>query len=294
MKIQIFSADIGWSNAKQCHDYWIRQNISASVNNSGYTTVPFDSNVVPDIQLTIWGMKPLYEIKAEGRFRALWLHSVRYGLPKSCEQYDQIYTRSSIHQQRIRQEGVDSKILPIASDKEYVPKNQPYKYDIVFMGTHREHRVKIIKLLADQGYKIAIAGVGWHKLQHTNVDVLKDFWPNDDFSSFYNLAPLSVYELQDVHEEYGITPTRALDIYKCSDCLCIMRENNGIKEDFPIMPPVYSSDKELLRHVSFYLGHPRSRRKKQKDIRESLRRKYRHLVSEIISDAESFWKRRQK
>jgi hypothetical protein len=291
MKIQIFSPDTNTDNPQITHDYWVKHDIIKAIKDLGHNVIHSDSLEIPDIQIVLWGQEPHYKIKTEGKFRAIWLFSRPNKLPRLVKRLEQqVYTLTKTHQRRVRRKGIESKVLAIASNKEYRPVTRSYVYDIAYMGFCRGHCCTKIEKIAEQGYKIVIAGPLWEKMaqKHPNIHLMGNSWPNDNFSNFFNLAPLSVYPVRDVYLKYGIVPIRIFDIFRSSDCLCITSKNEALKEVFSTLPPTYNTEDELLDHIRFYLKRNKIRHEKQQAIRSSLVRTYREWLLDIINDAMSF------
>lgn len=285
------------------HDYWVRQTMYKAIESLGHEALKGDSKDIPDIQLICMGMPTSADIK--GRYRATWLYSrpERDFPDKEMNVFDQIYTLSSVHQQKFKQKtGRDTKVLRIATNKVHKAAVEEYGYDIAYMATATDYRLEAIQTLAEAGYKIALVGSKWvkgsHKpnpylVAHPNIKIVERFWPNERFSDFFNLAPLSIYPMQDAYIENGIVPIRILDVYASSDCLCLAKNNSALREMFPVLPPTYSSSDGLVALARDYLDNPEKRKSKQTAVRQALTRRWEHVISDIIDDAETFWRQNQ-
>ena len=314
MKIQVISPDAGRDN--KGHDFWVLKVTGEAVTSFGHIVLSPFSEEMPDIQLTFVGMPPKCDIPRRGRYKAAWLYArpEKDFADQNLDEFDQIYTLSTMHQQVFKEKtNRDTKVLLVATNKHYKPATEDYRYDIVYMATGVRYRADAMKTLAKAGYKIAIVGSKWAKegafmpyekiktkkvranlqlMPYPNVDILTDFWPNDQFSEFFNMGPLTVYPLLKPYIQNGIIPIRILDIYASSDCLCLARESAGLEEVFSERPPTYYAEEELVELVKFYLDNPDIRRAKQKDVRLSLTRRYEDLVNDVIKDAKVFWEKK--
>lgn len=296
MKIQVITPGMERTNT---HDYWVRQTMYKAIESLGYEVLKGDSKDLPDIQLICMGMPTSANIR--GKYKATWLYSrpERDFPDKEMSVFDQIYTLSSVHQQKFKQKtGKDTKILRVATNKDYKPATEEYKYDVAYMATATDYRLEAVQTLAEAGYKIGLVGSKWvkgsHKpnpylVAHSNIEIVEKFWPNEQFSDFFNLAPLSIYPMQDAYIENGIVPIRILDVYASSDCLCLAKNNLALKEMFPVLPPTYSFSDELVALAKDHLDNPEKRRLKQIAVRQALTRRWEHVIGDIVQDAKAFW-----
>lgn len=303
LTVQVISPDSGREN--KGHDHWVWLATNQAIERLGHNTLDPFSTTLPDIQLSFLGMSPKYDIPAKGMFKAAWL----YAKPefdfndRNLKVYNQLYTLSTIHQQAFEKcTGLKTKVLRVATNKIHKPATKAYQYDIAYMATGVEYRAQVVRALAEAGYRVAVVGSKWTKdaarakiranlclVEHPNIDIIGEFWPNEEFSDFFNLAPLSIYPMQDAYVENGIVSIRILDVYASSDCLCLVRNNPGLEETFGVLPPTYTSLKDLIELVEFYLKNPEECRIKQEAVRQSLLRRYEDLVRDVIRDAKVFW-----
>lgn len=308
LKIQVISPDLGRDNI-QGHDYWVRKATNEAIAELGHIVVGPDYRGVPDIQLTFIGMKVQHEIKRKGRYTAAWL----YARPeeshesKNLRAYDQVYSLSEVHREVLKERtGRKSRVLRVGTNKTYAPVRRPYRYDVAYMATAVKYRAEAVMALAEAGLKVAVVGSKWTKdhdrakrranlclVDHPNVEILADFWPNEQFSDFFNLAPLSIYPIRDAYVESGIVPIRILDVYASSDCLCLVKENPALEENFPALPPTYNTLEELVERAKFFLTNPGLRRARQEAIRKKLSRTYKDLVNDLIVDARTTWEQQR-
>lgn len=300
MKIQVLSPEIGYPNEKMNHDFWVRMATNKAIIELGHEVLPPDTKEIPDIQIVFAGMefhRPRYKARLNGKFKAVWLYSRPSEMTQHTSrlrQYDQIYTLTSKHAEVFEKESkVVTKPLKIATNKTYKPATKPYAFDLAYMGTKVDYRLRNIVELANQGYKIVACGFGWTRgVKHKNIHVAGQFWPNEDFSGFYNQAPLSIYPMRGEYSKYGIVPIRIMDIYASSDCMCLCSPNRGLMETFAITPPQYEDSRGLKQVVEFFLKNPEERKQRQAAIRESATRTYRDLVLDVVTDAMDFWSKR--
>lgn len=292
MKIQVISPEIGSEDERMSHDYWVRKATNEAIAALGHEVLEPRTTEMPDIQLTFLGMHPFHRIRKKGRYTAGWIYSRPERLKsRKLRGYNQIYTLSIVHQKRLAEtKGIESKVLLVSSDKAYKSSNGQYEYDVACMASHRKGRIKPILALADAGLKVVIAGYKWKKeIQHPNVDIIADFWPNEEFSDFFNKAPLSIYVMDKPATINGIVPIRILDVYTSSDCMCLVSDNPALPEMFPELPPTYSSLDELVERARFFLANPEERKVKQSRVRQQLKRTYKDLVNDVIRNAKAFW-----
>lgn len=300
MKIQILSPEIGYPNEKMNHDFWVRTATNKAIVALGHEALPPSSREIADIQVVFAGMefaRPRYKTRLNGKFRAVWMYSRPSEMKTHVQRlknFDKIYSLTSRHAEVFKGEtGLVTKPLRIVTNKEHRPGGK-YAFDIAYMGTKVDYRVKAIIALAHRGYKIVVAGYGWTKGRlHKNIHVAGQFWPNNQFSEFYNQAPLSIYPIREEYATRGIVPIRIIDIYASSDCMCLCSINPGLAETFAIPPPQYEDVAGLVRMVEFYMDNPTKRKEQQTTIRESLRKRtYQDLVLDVIVDAMNFWSQR--
>lgn len=298
--IQVIAPSMGKFRS---HDYWVRKAANDAIAALGYEALEPDTDVTPDIQLVFMGMPTSAHIR--GRFKATWLYSKpgRDFPDEELDVFDQIYTLSATHQQKFEQKtGRKTKVLQIATDKYYKAAIEKHEYDIVYMATGVEYRAKVVRTLAEAGFRIGLVGSKWTKetekvekkpsyclVDHPNIDIVEGFWPNEQFGDFYNKAPLSIYPMSETYVESGIVPIRILDVSTGSGCLCVVSSNPGLREVFANPPPTYDSLDEMIKLIRFYLDHPEERKIKQADVRQSLTRRYEDLVNDVINDAKIFW-----
>lgn len=299
MKIQVITPGMERTNT---HDYWVRQTMYKAIELLEHEALKGNSKELPDIQLICMGMPTSANIR--GRYKATWLYSrpERDFPDEEMDVFDQIYTLSSVHQQKFKQKtGRDTKVLYVATDKTHRAATEEYKYDVAYMATATDYRFEAVLTLAEAGCKIALVGSKWvkgsHKpnpylVAHPNIEIVERFWPNEHFSDFFNLAPLSIYPTQDAYVENGIVPIRILDVYASSDCLCLVKSSPALKEVFPVLPPTYSSLDDLIMLANNYLNNPEKRKSKQIAVQQALTRRWEHVISDIIDDAKIFWRQK--
>jgi hypothetical protein len=266
----------------------------------GHEALTPDSKEVPDIQIVFAGMefhKPRYKARINGKFKSVWMYARPSQMSQHIgrlKQFDQVYSLTNRHAEMFEKAtGFVTKPLHIASDKKYKPATKPYAFDIAYMGTKVDYRLKSIVELLSRGYKVVVCGFGWTRgIKHANLRVAGQFWPNEDFSGFYNQAPLSIYPMKSDYQKYGIVPIRIMDIYVSSDCMCLAPVNRGLMETFVISPPQYENTQQLIQIVDFFLKNPDERKQRQSAIRESTARTYKDLVLDVITDAMEFWSKK--
>lgn len=298
MKIQIYTPDIGLPNSKMSHDYWVRQDLEQAVRNLGYdvlSSIDNSSKEIPDIQIVCCGMKRKTHTPLVGKFKAAWVYSRPeefVGQRRFLAQFDRVYSLTQWHADLFHnQAGIATKVLKVATSKQYAPSSGVYAYDIVYMGSSIDTRTSPIEHLANKGYKILVAGWRWDRIaaKHKNIDFAGQFWPNSEYSNFYNKAPLSLYPVSESFIKYGVVPIRILDIYACSDCLCLTNSNPGLGETFNTSPPYYDTLESLTELVDFYLKHPTARSKLQQLVRQSITRTYEDIILDVEVEAMRFW-----
>lgn len=294
MKIQILSPDLGLPTGATNHDYWVRKHTEEAVVSMQHELVPHDSSAEADIQLTFLGMSSGRQfIRPLGQFRAAWIYSRpdEYGRQLDfLSQFDKVYGTTNVHSRAFLQETQQQiGVLPIATNKTYKTHQTQYIADVAYMGSANEERRRLIIKLANRGFKIVVAGRGWGQVKHRKIKFTKEFWPNEDFSTFFSKAPLAVYETSNTFVNYGIVPIRIMDIYVSSDSLCITNMNSGLAETFAEEPPQFSNFEDLVQQVKRFLKRPSERNRLQKKIRQSIKRTYQDLVTDVIVDAMQFW-----
>lgn len=301
--IQVISPDSDREN--KGHDHYVWKATMEAIEALGHVALDPFTTEIPDIQLIFMGVPQKYKFVRRGTFKAAWL----YAKPnadleeRNLDDFNQLYTLTTCHQQVIEARlGRKSKILRVATNKIYTPATKKYRYDVAYMATAVDYRAEVVKALANAGFKVAVVGSKWTKdaeraqkranlclVKNPNINIIDEFWPNEKFNDFFNMAPLSIYPVADSYMENGIVPIRILDIYAGSDCLCLVRKVSTLNEAFSVLPPTYDTPQELINLVEHYLAHPEERKEKQAAIRSGLTRTYEDLVNDVINDAKVFW-----
>lgn len=295
MRIQVLSPEIGLPNEKMNHDYWVRKATNEAIRALGHEPLKPGAKEVPDIQIVFSGMKPRCQHILNGKYKVAWIYSrpdEMHNQRGFLSQFDQIYCLTDYHTSKFSQKmKMKAKLLRIGTDKTHTPTTTPYAYDIAYLGSSPDRRVRPITALADHGFKIVVCGWRWNRIKHPNIKVAGQFWPNEKFGEFFNQAPLSYYPVVAPFIEYGIVPIRIMDIYAASDCVCITEANPGLIETFPITPPQFEQGDtdRLIELMEFFLKNPATRKDRQKAIRGLIGRTYKDIVLDIIVDAQEFW-----
>mgnify|MGYP001201882926 CR=1 FL=1 len=114
---------------------------------------------------------------------------------KCIPYFDHVFIYSKFLLKKLKKHYPKSRFsyLPFGYDsliKKKKNKNNKKKFDLSFIGTADRERYNIIKQLS--GFKIILAGNGWHKYDLSNNITLKDIITPDNFSKLYKKSNFSL------------------------------------------------------------------------------------------------------
>ncbi len=245
----------------QCGDYWVKKDLENEFRKRKYEIVQKD----PDLDFYLFGNYSYDNFMTAPR-RFCWIyshpdliHSDKWKI--FSKQFEHIFILSNKF--KINREF---SVLLGASSKKFISQNKNIKYDIMFVGnSEKPKRIELIKYLIKlDKYRICLVGNGWDKKlgdQIKKVDYKGSYIENNKLGEFFNQGKLSFYAAHEDMRKEGFVAVRILDIFKCSNNLCISDDNPGLKDIFQDIP-IYKNKEELSKIIDWFLYYP----KKRKDI----------------------------
>lgn len=249
MKIRIISPSDRSSRPIPWQDYWIKKDLEVEFTKRGYEIVKANA----DLDFCLFGdYRSISQMTAPRRF--CWLYSHPDEVRKDFSlQFEHVFVLSRAFLSKV--DG--STLLFGASSKEFIPRKEEARYDVVFMGNpQKPERVKIIKHLCGlKKYKICLVG-DWVQIEGA---VYEGFYvDNSKMGQFFNRGLLSFYAAHEDMRMEGFVAVRILDIFRSSENLCISDDNAGLKDMFREIP-TFKNKEDLVHQIDWFLQHPRER-----------------------------------
>jgi len=149
-------------------DHWFKQSMAAALTKLGHVVV--EASAEADVLINLHGGR--VASLPEWTWNVLWVIGHPDAVtPQECDEYDAVYSESEPFAAALREQGIDAKHLPGASDFVPMP-DVPRTHDLVFVGNWRPGR----DFTAPPGHIIEIWGEGWQG--HTGTGVV---WQGTDY-----------------------------------------------------------------------------------------------------------------
>ena len=137
-----------------------------------------------------------------------------------------------------------------------------YSSDVSAIGAYEQDRAEYLFYLAKNGIKVSVWGNGWDNFDktHKNLDIKHKYLFNEDYSLVINSSKININFLRKVNRD-TIT-SRSIEIPACQGFMITERTKSQqvfFKEGADA--EYFSSKKELLEKVKFYLSKPVLRKK---------------------------------
>jgi len=186
-------------------DYWFKESLGIALKDLGYEIV---TNVTQaQTLINCHGMR--IERLPEWTYNVLWV----IGHPDAvtvdeCNQYDAVFSESQKFAAHLREQGIDARWLPGASD--FVPMDAPKTHKRIFVGNARGKSRPCIDALEGNYDGLEVWGEGWDWLPEGIWQGL--YYPHEKLNELY---ASSETVLNDVHEDmarWGMYNPRYYDI----------------------------------------------------------------------------------
>ena len=252
MKIRIVSPSDGVTNETWWADYWVKRDLETEFEKRGYQVVNADA----DLDFCLFGdLKTLNRVTAQRKLCWVYSHPQFVRVYKGFfkQYFDHVFMLSESFLPVVQ----GSTLLLGGSSKEFTPRKGKANYDVMFVGNSgKPKRRELINYLCGLGkYRICLVG-GWENIE--GADHLGMYVDNEHYSEFWNQGLLSFYSAHEDMRAEGFVAVRILDIFRCSENLCISDKNHGLADMFRDIP-MFTDKEDLEAQIDWFLQHPGER-----------------------------------
>lgn len=150
-----------------------------------------------------------------------------------------------------------------------------YKKDVVFIGTYEKERFDYINYLAENGIEVHIYGNNWNVKTHSKfLHIHGNEIIGDDFTKMIHQTRICLNFLRQINQD--VITSRTFEIPASGGFMLSERtefQKKYFKEDKDAV--YFSSKKELLEKVVYFLNHDDEREKiRENGINVSVKKKY--------------------
>ena len=224
----------------------------------------------------------------DGQVSLLWVisHPDRITIRK-CEPYDVVFSASDLfaHQLagRIRPPVVS---LHQATDPDrFYPDPTGPQHDLLFVGSSRKIRRRILADLAATSHEVAVYGGGWTRDLLQPHRLHGEWIPNWELRRYYSSAGIVLCDHYDDMRDEGFISNRAYDALACG-AFVVSDRVPAIEDEFDGGLVTYEDADALAALVDHYLSHPDERRTRAERGRAAVlsRHTFAHRVDAIINE----------
>jgi spore maturation protein CgeB len=208
-----------------------------------------------NIKLINWSLDDMYA-----------MHNRTFNYDWGLKFYDLVVTAKSYNVAELKKLGAKNILFQYqAYDKDI---HKPFEscrekmWDVVFAGSFERERFESIKFLADNGIRINVWGYGWDFIgkKYPNIIYMGGEIFNEEFAKAFTCSKISLNFLRKINRD--LHTSRSIEIPACRGFMLAERTDEHKKLFAEDKEAVYfSSNKELLEKVSYYLSHDDERNK---------------------------------
>jgi len=239
-----------------------------------------------DIALHVFGARAP-QVR-DGQLSLLWVISHPDRITSSmCEPYGAVFAASDLFARQLA-ERVRPRVVALhqATDPErFHPDPTGPAHELLFVGSSRKVRRRILADLAGTSRDVAVYGGGWTP-ELLDPHRLRGEWiPNDQLRRYYSSAGIVLCDHYDDMRDEGFISNRAYDALACG-AFVISDRVPAIEEEFDGGLVTYGDADELERLVDRYLDDPDERRQLAERGRAAVlaRHTFAHRVDTIIAE----------
>ena len=242
-------------------------------------TLKFIKQKYPHLKIISWSLDDMYA----------W-HNRSFYYTLGIKYYDIVFTTKSynIHELKL----IGAKRVEFIFQAYSVNLHKPYKcknyiYNVIFIGDFEQDRFEKMLFLAQNGIEINIFGPNWNKYvkkQYYNLVIHNKPLIGEDYSKSISCSKITLCFLRKINRD--LQTSRTMEIPACGGFMIAERTNEHLKLFNEDKEAVYfSSKKELLEKVKYYLKYEEKRKEIAKaGYRKTISSKYSYddRVEEIL------------
>lgn len=185
-------------------------------------------------------------------------------------------------------ERTTARVVPLhqATDPDrFYPDPQGPAHEVLFVGSSRGFRRRILADLAGTTREVAVYGGGWTEDLLVPHRLAGEWIPNDRLRHWYSSAGIVLCDHYDDMRDEGFISNRAYDALACG-AFVISDRVPGIEAEFGGGLATYGDPEDLHALVDRYLDDPERRRRDAAIGRETVlaRHTFRHRVTTILDE----------
>ncbi len=185
-------------------------------------------------------------------------------------------------------ERTRAKVVPLhqATDPDrFRPEAGGPAHEILFVGSSRGFRRRILADLAGTNHEVAVYGGGWTDELLAPHTLAGEWIPNNELRRWYSAAGVVLCDHYDDMRDEGFISNRAYDAL-ASGAFVISDRVPGIEREFGQGLVTYGGPEELNQLVDTYLGDPDRRRREAEVGRQTVLEKhtFAHRVATILEE----------
>jgi hypothetical protein len=239
-----------------------------------------------DVALHVFGARA--PEPREGQPAMLWVisHPDRIS-SRLADRYPVVFAGSDLFASLLA-ERTTARVVPLhqATDPDrFHPEPGGPAHEILFVGSSRGFRRRILADLAGTSHEVAVYGGGWTDELLGPHRLTGEWIPNDQLRRWYSAAGIVLCDHYDEMRDEGFISNRAYDAL-ASGAFVISDRVPGIEAEFGRGLVTYGDPAELHALVDTYLGDPERRRREAAVGRESVlaRHTFAHRVDTILEE----------